>query len=330
MTEPTELEALLTTALEGALDDSPASEMTRMQLRAGIVGDDPALIDLYERIAGPGQAEFDLHLEGPGVRGHSTNAHYFSQFVSGISEAVKETAKSIAGKGSYSENLLIDGVGPGSVRVVLRAPEPVAPHKKDEEIDPLVPASTVDSEALRSIAAILSHASSEDEDNPLIAELTRIPLRARVGLRRAAKSTNEAGWDIRGTIRQRNFGASDVSLTREGAFRLRQGLDAKVENRADEVLPGYIDGFRRSLSTLYFQPENGGKIIQAAVTEPDTATAISELFADQDSLVEVVFDVISTYMPGDDTRPRRSRSVKSIRRLARGRQLTLDAGADKS
>lgn len=325
MTEPTELETLLTNALQNALDDSPASQMTRTQLRAGIVGDNPTLIDLYERIAGPGQAEFDLHLDGPGVRGHSTNAHFFSQFVSGISEAVKETAKSIAGKGSYSENLLIEGVGPGSVRVVLRAPEPVAPHKKDDEIDPLVPASTVDSEALRSIAAILSHASSEDEDNPLIAELTRIPVRARAGLRRAAKSTNEAGWDIRGTIRQRSFGASEVALTGEGAFRLRQGLDAKVENRTDETVPGYIDGFRRSLSTLYFQPERGGKIVQAAVVDPVTAASISELFADPDSLVEVVFDVVSTFMPGDETRPQRSRSVKSIRRLARGRQLTLDS-----
>lgn len=65
MTEPTELETLLTRALESALDDSPASEMTRMQLRAGIVGQDPALIDLYERIAGPSQAEVDFHLDGP-------------------------------------------------------------------------------------------------------------------------------------------------------------------------------------------------------------------------------------------------------------------------
>lgn len=327
MTEITELETLLTTALENALDDSPASQMTRMQLRAGIVGDNPALLDVYERIAGPDQAEFDLHLDGPGVQGHSTNAHHFSQFVSGISEAVKETAKSIAGRKSYSENLLIEGAGPGSVRVVLRAPDPDVSRNRSET-NTLASASTVDSEALRSIAAILTHASSDDDESPLIAELTRIPIGARDGLRRAARSTNEAGWDIKGIIRQRNFGASEVTLTRDGAFRLRLGLDAKVENRTDEVLGGYIDGFRRSLSTLYFQPERGGKIIQAAVTDPETTAAISELFADQDSLVEVVFEVISTYLPGDETRPHRSRSVKAIRRLARGRQLTFDTGAE--
>lgn len=324
MTGPAELETLLQSALESVLDDSPASAMTRMQLRAGIVGDDPALLDLYERIAGPQQAELDFHLDGPGVQGHLTNAHYFSQFVSGISEAVKETAKSIAGKGSYSENLLIEGVGPGSVRVVLRAPDPVAPHE-GQDIEPLISASTVDSAALRSVAAILTHASSEDEESPLMAQLSRLPIRARVGLRRAAKSTNEAGWDIKGSIRQRSFGATEVALTHDGAFRLRQGLDATVESRADEVLSGYIDGFRRSLSTLYFQPERGGRIIQAAVVDPETAASISELFSDSDSLVEVVFDVVSTFLPGDETRPQRSRSVKSIRRLGRGRQLTLDS-----
>jgi hypothetical protein len=62
-----------------------------------------------------------------------------------------------------------------------------------------------------------------------------------------------------------------------------------------------------------FQPARGGRIIQSAVIDPDTATTISELFADPDSLVEVVFDVVSTFMPGDETRPKRSRSVKSIR-----------------
>ncbi len=275
-------------------------------------------------IAGPDQAEVDLHLDGPGVKGHSTSAHYFSQFVSGISEAVKETAKSLAGKGSYSERLLIEGVGPGSVRVVLRAPDPVAPHPQKQSIEPLASASTVDSEALRSIAAILTHASSEDEESPLMAELSHLPIRARVGLRRAARSANEAGWDVKGSLRQRNFGATDVALTHGGAFRLRQGLDAKVENRSDETLTGYIDGFRRSLSTLYFQPESGGWIVQAAVVDPVTASSISELFADPDSLVEAVFDVVSTFLPGDETRPQRSRSVKSIRRLARGRQLAID------
>ena len=113
MTEASaELEGLLSAALQSALDDTPANAITRMQLRTGIVGDNAQLIDVFERIAGPDQAEVDLHLEGPGVDVHATNAHYFAQFVSGVSEAVKETAKARLGKGRYSEHLLIEGVDP--------------------------------------------------------------------------------------------------------------------------------------------------------------------------------------------------------------------------
>ncbi|WP_142254613.1 hypothetical protein [Mycobacterium colombiense] len=327
MTEPgSELENLLTRALQNALDDSPASAFTRMNIRNGIVRDDAALIDIFERIAGPDQAEVDLHLEGPGVEGHSTNAKYFAQFVSGISDAVKETAKSRVGKGRYSEHLLIEGVGPGSVRVVLRAPTPRVP-KGELPIDE-ISASTVDSDALRSIVAILTHASSDEEESPLVAELLDLPPTARRGLKRATTTTNEAGWSIKGSVRQRNIGAEDVVLTPQGAFRLRQSLDAQVESRVEETMVGNIDGFRRSLSTLYFQPEGSARIIQAAVLDLEIAATITDLFAQPDLMVEVVFEVIETYLPGDKTHPRRSRSVQSIRRVGMGRQLTIEAGED--
>jgi hypothetical protein len=297
-----------------------------MSILTGIVGNDPGLIDIYERIAGPDQAEADFHLEGPGVEGHSANARYFAQFVSGISEAVKETAKARAGKGRYSEHLLIEGVGPGSVRVVLRAPRPRA-DKSQPQIDE-IPASTVDSDALRSIAAILTHASSDEEDSPLIAALTDLPPKARQGLRRATRTTNEAGWSIRGSIRQRNIGASELVLTPAGAVRLTDSLNAAVTRTGTETLTGFIDGFRRSLSTLYFQPANGGRIIQAAVLDNPTAAKISELFVDKDSQVEVAFDVVEMFLPGDESRPRRSRSVRQIRRIAGDQQLAIGVDGD--
>ena len=237
MTEASaELEGLLSAALQSALDDTPANAITRMQLRTGIVGDNAQLIDVFERIAGPDQAEVDLHLEGPGVDVHATNAHYFAQFVSGVSEAVKETAKARLGKGRYSEHLLIEGVGPGSVRVVLRAPSPPADDSQPN-IDPSILASTVDSDALRSIAAVLSHASSEEDDSPLIAQLHDLPPTARRGLIRAARTTSEAAWSIKGSIRQRNIGASEVLLTPQGAQRLQQSLSAAIERRPKKRSP---------------------------------------------------------------------------------------------
>jgi hypothetical protein len=327
VTEPSaELETLLTAALQNALDDSPASAFTRMNIRNGIVRDDPGLIDVFERIAGPAQAEVDLHLTGAGVEGHATNAHLFSQFVSGISEAVKETAKARVGRGRYSEHLLIEGLSPGSVRVVLRAPTPPKAQENEEPMHE-VSASSVDSDALRSIVAILTHASRDDDESPLEAELIDLPPRARQGLKRATRTTNEAGWDIKGQIRQRTIGAEDVLLTPQGAFRLRQGLDAQVESRTEETAIGNIDGFRRSLSTLYFQPDGSSRIIQAAVLDSAIAAAITDLFSEPDSMVEVVFEVIETHLPGEKTNPRRSRSVRSIRRVGVGRQLTM--GADE-
>ncbi|MBA4023884.1 MAG: hypothetical protein C0482_16115 [Gordonia sp.] len=338
MTEPNgmpepdaELLSQLNDALRDVATDTPANLALRSTIRTGIVRDDPTLVDLYERIVGPEQAEVDFHLDGAGVEGHATNAKLFSKFVSGISEAVKETAKAKAGKGRYTEGLLIDGgPGPGSVRVVLRAPEPPATAKNEPPLDPSLPNSTVESEALRSVAAILSHASSEEEDSPMLAELTALPMGARRGLKRVANSARDAGWEIKGSIRQRNYGATNVELTADGAFRLKLGLDAQIDRRADETVTGTIDGFRRSLSTLYFQPAGGGRIIQAAVSDGALADSISELFADKNSVVEVVFDVIESFLPGDDSRIRKSRSVRQVRRLALGRQMELSDDDESS
>ena len=175
----------------------------------------------------------------------------------------------------------------------------------------------------RSLLYSVTQAAKED-DSPLIAQLHDLPPTARRGLIRAARTTSEAAWSIKGSIRQRNIGASEVLLTPQGAQRLQQSLSAAIERRTEETLTGFIDGFRRSLSTLYFQPQVG-RIIQAAVLENATAAAISELFADKDSLVEVVFDVLETFLPGDESRPQKSRSVKLIRRAAAPhRQLTID------
>ena len=326
MTHPnSELESLLIDALEDAAGDTPEDEAIRASLRAGIVGDDAALIDVYERYAGPEQAEVDLHLEGTALQYISTNAHEFAAFVSGISEAVKETAKQKAGRKSYSENLLIRGAEPGSVRVVFRVPE--QRQKNKQQSIPTALASSVDSEALRSVAAILTHASSEDpDDSPLMAELAELPIAARPGLKRAASSSRRAGWDIRGQIRQRHIGAQDIALTSAGAFRLNEGLNAKVENRTEQTAVGLIDGFRRSLSTLYFEPSPNGRIIQAAVADETIAAAITDLFAQPDLPVEVVFNVIETSLPGDQERIKRSRSVRRIRRTASpGRQLETES-----
>lgn len=159
--------------------------------------------------------------KSPEKRGNHT--HQFTRFVSGISEAVKETAKARAGRKTYRENLLIEGATPGWVRVVLRVATPMIP--KGQTVDEETAASTVDSDALRTVASILALASDPDLDTPLAAEIAELPIKARTALKRVAHASQQGGWAVRGMIRQRRVGAAGLELTNDGATRLRIELE---------------------------------------------------------------------------------------------------------
>jgi hypothetical protein len=318
--EDTGLQDALRDALRETTGDPRADEFLRSTLLAGIVGTNQELLDVYEYEAGPEQAEFDIHLEGSGVDEHATNAKNFANFILGISEAVKETAKSRAGKGRYSEGLQIEGATPGSVRVVLKAPTPTV--DPNQHVDPASSESTVDSDALRSIAAILTHASDSNPNSPLIAEIASLPKSARQGLKRAIKSSRRAGWSIDGTVRQRRIGSEAVSLSPAGASRLELELNSRVETTKTETLRGQIDGFRRSLGTLYFFPENRPQL-QAAVSDSVLAARVAELFARPEQTVEAIFTVVESHLPGDTGSLRQSRALLSIKSIGAGGVQTV-------
>jgi hypothetical protein len=295
----------------------------RESIRAGIVGDDADLIDIYEREVGPAQAEVDLHLDGPGVQDNATNARQFSRLVSGLSEAVKETAKARVGRKSYRDNLLIEGATPGSVRVVLRVATPVIP--KGQTVDESTVASSVDSDALRTVASILVHASDPDLDTPLAAEIAELPMKARTALKRVANASQQGGWGVRGSIRQRQVGAADLELTADGAIRLRLELEGAQEKRRTERRVGTIDGFRWSLGTLYFDPLDV-PAFTAGVMESRIAQAVTRLMNDPALRVAADFDVVESFLPGDQTRTRVSRVLTDIRPL--GEQTAIPVGFD--
>src|SRR5262245_2221174 len=127
-----------------------------------------------------------------------------------MSEAVKETAKARVGRQRYRDNLLIEGATPGSVRVVLRVARPGIPE--GQTVDAATVATTVDSDALRTVASILVHASDPDLDTPLAAEIAELPMKARTALKRVANASQQGGWGVRGSIRQRQVGAADLEL----------------------------------------------------------------------------------------------------------------------
>jgi hypothetical protein len=316
-----ELEESLVSALRYSSGDPNSDRAVRESIRAGIVGNDAELIDIFEREVGPEQAEVDLQLDGPGVEENATNARQFSLFVSGMSEAVKETAKARAGRRSYRENLLIEGVTPGSVRVVLRVAMPGI--AKGQTVDDETVASTVDSDALRTVASILVHASNPELDTPLAAEIAELPMKARTALKRVANASQHGGWGVRGSIRQRRVGAADLELTTDGAIRLQLELEDKQEKRRSETRIGTIDGFRWSLGTLYFEPE-GASRFTAGVTETRVAQAVTKLMNDPRQRVTANFDVVESFLPGDQTRTRVSRVLTAIRPLGMQTEFLVD------
>ncbi|OBH49506.1 hypothetical protein [Mycobacterium mantenii] len=313
-----ELEASLIDALRYSSGDPASDRVLRESIRAGIVRDDADLLNIYEREVGPEQAEVDLHLVGPGIERNAANARQFSLFVSGISDAVKETAKARVGRRRYRDNLLVEGATPGSVRVVLRVAAPEVPA--EQTVDEETVASSVDSDALRTVASILAHASDPDFDTPLAAEIAELPIKARTALKRVANASQHGGWAVRGMIRQRRVGAADLELTNEGATRLRIELEVAQEKRVRETRTGTIDGFRWSLGTLYFNPVDA-PAFAAGVMESRIAQEVTRLMNDPELRVAADFDVVESYLPGDQTRSRVSRVLTGIRPL--GEQAAL-------
>jgi hypothetical protein len=238
--------------------------------------------------------------------------------VSGMSEAVKETAKARSGRKRYRDNLLIEGATPGSVRVVLRVATPGI--AEGQTVDEETVASSVDSDALRTVASILVHASDPDLDTPLAAEIAELPMRARTALKRVANASQHGGWGVRGSIRQRRIGAADLQLTADGAIRLRLELEDAQEKRRTENRVGTIDGFRWSLGTLYFEPVDAARFT-AGVTETRVAQEVTRLMNDPKQRVSADFDVVESFLPGDHTRTRVSRVLTAIRAL--GEQTSI-------
>ncbi|KAA1431090.1 MULTISPECIES: hypothetical protein [Mycolicibacter] len=322
-----ELVASLVDALRYTSGDPRSDRVLHESIRAGIVRDDAKLLDIFEREVGPEQAEVDLHLAGPGIEHNAANARQFSRFVSGISDAVKETAKARVGRNRYRDNLMIEGATPGSVRVVLRVATPELPEGQVADAETVALASSVDSDALRTVASILAHASDPDLDTPLAAEIAELPIKARTALKRVANASQHGGWTVQGMIRQRHVGAADLALTNDGAIRLRIELEVAQETRRRETLTGTIDGFRWSLGTFYFEPLDAPRIT-AGVTESRVAQEVTRLMEDPNLRISADFDVVESYLPGDQTRSRISRVLTGIRPLGEQGLMGFEVSPD--
>jgi hypothetical protein len=296
--------------------------MTRASIRAGIVRDDPALINVFERIAGPDQAVLDLHLEGAGVDGNATRADRFAQFVSRIGTTVHAKAKQAAGAKNYPHKLLVEGAGPGSVRVVFRAPDPEMPEGQYAES---IVASTVDSDALRLIASIIGNADDISEDSVIAGKIQELPPKGRNALRKAMEGVQTAGWELTGSISQRGFGYSALTLTTQGAARLSKELGSAEPTTRPETLYGSITGSKDIEGLFWFEPD-GGREFRAVADDPELRRTIVELQLDHPR-VRADFLVFETHSADGETTSR-SRTLQRIERAVATHQAALDDADD--
>lgn len=297
---------LLRAALRDTTGDPEIDEFTQGSILASIAGD-PDAVRVFREETAPEQVVVDLHLDGGEVRIHSTNAGRFARFVQRVSQATGAFARDLAGAARYSENILIDALAPGSVRVVLRAPE-IPKDPSWPTLDDL-PVSTADSTALRRIAGILTYASStvDSVDDELLPALVReLPSRVRTHLESASSEMIKAGWEVSGTVRQRQHPEESVVVTQRGVERLRSVLKFMPNEPVRESIKGTIDGFKYSLGSIYFSPNDSRRSFSAAVHTDALLARVVQLSQVKDRTVIATFEVVTAGSADDAVRTYRT------------------------
>lgn len=318
---------LLRAAIQGTRDaahehgwDEQTTQFALGQLYAGTVQGDPEAERVWSKETAPTQARLALHLTEGSIEGHTAPADKFAKLVSGVAEATKEVAKKRLGRDRYSSPLLVRGAGPGSIRLVLEIP----PHDDDDRPDSMGELSTIDSESLRQVAAILANADDMTEDSPLTAQIGPLSGDARKALRRAARQIADQHWHVDGRIEQRGFDPSDISISPAGAARLVVELNQAEPAPKPITLYGQVDGTIDIEGIVWFKPEAGRRFRSVAVDQ-DVAEAALELQPGHPRTKAefVVYESLST---SDDVLNRswELRSIVAAPRDNTGEQATLD------
>ncbi|WP_458317163.1 hypothetical protein [Mycolicibacterium brisbanense] len=268
--------------------DERTTQFALGQLYAGTVQGDPEAEQIWEEETAPDQAEVRFHLDGEGVVGHATRADQLASFVAGVNNATKAIVRDRLALHSLARNLIIEGVLPGSVNVVLRADTPLP---SDAHTLPDTDGSSPDSIALRTVARIFTTASSED---PAVgADLRTMSKPAKAGLKKAAEAARKARWEINGQIRQRGYGASDVSLSQQGAAQLLTQLKDHEYTTEIDWVTGRIEGFRGSLGKLYLIPAAAKRPIPISVPDPVVLKKVRQLAAVEGVAVRAQVEIVS-------------------------------------
>jgi hypothetical protein len=315
-----EEEALLRAALRETSGDPEIDAFARGALLSAIAHS-PALVSLAVSEVGPEQAELDVHLDGATVMDHTLRAAPFGVFVSRTAEVVKEMVKSRLGLRSLAPSLLISGASQGSVRAVFRAPD--APLVHDAALRD-TSASTVDSDALRTLAIVFAQAG-DGQVEALDATISELPAVARLKLRTAVNQLAANGWSLEGELRQRHVGVLAIQMAPDQALALGDRLrSSETTIERDVVMRGRIDGTRRYTGSMWFAPETASRPFAASVTDAELLERVNLLNASADAVVDATFDRVRTSREAaDGTRVTTSYLLTAIQDVAPPPELDL-------
>ncbi len=249
------------------------------------------------------QTELDLHLIGANVLEHSTRADWLGIFMTRTSTAVKELAKGISGKQRHVPGLLVEGPGPGSVRVTFRSP----PQKRANTL-PGTETETLDGKALHQFASLFMLA--EDEPDLLEGSVQRLPGAARRAMKQVGQQVVDASWSIEGNLAARGRGLQHVVITPNGAANLIRAVGEEAAVTEPTVVTGAVDGWTWSKSVMDFQPKNGRAF--RAVVPPNLQEQVAAIVGQPNHDATGNFSVTTVYPRGDATYAHRSYVLEAI------------------
>lgn len=313
--------AALTRQLRDA--NIPGSEIFLQSFKdLGELHDDPTPFrEAFKSVMASDQVELDLHLVGAGIHNHEAKAGEFSKLIGHIAGATKRIAKDIQDKVHASaDDILIQGVQPGSVRVVLRAPDAKrdASTRVDEsngQESPLTDDSTmtVESQALWEIGHVFTAASENDEvDDEFDSGLIKSS-QARDELKKAVDILKKNNWEIKGTASRRGVKPATIQLTARGANKLSEMLKASNPVTVSKRVDGQITGHRAwDDHAVFIQPDHGRRLV-LHTSDLSLLRTAAELAADGENKVTVTYEE-TTYRDESGSKTKGvGRELKSIR-----------------
>lgn len=291
----------------------------------------PTLAAVAEEELAPVAAELELHLEEGDVADHATNARSFGVFVTSMSEAAKEYAKSALRLGAMSSPLRV-APGPGSVRATFIAP---MPHARDDSVhtplsaksavdDPIWTESDVFSDSLWAIATVFSNSDPGGPEGFLDGVIQTIPLRARTQLRKVAEQVVSRDWRLTGEFRKKGLGTHGVALNARSARFLAEQLSVRDVQRRQWTTTGVISGHRWDRGIMFFSADDRARTFAASFESSDLEKTVANLATVEDRRVEARFEVYTAIGKGSEEGTR-SYVLAAVRPIAEDTPLDLSA-----